>query len=622
MRKSRSIFLAGLISTVLLSTTLYRSIIEESFRESYLKTLGDFSRTSEKLFLTAQKKEGSDELIRLYHQARKNYKSIEFLADYLDHEFCVSYLNGAPLIKLEKNAPVPTPIYPVGLQKLEELVYEHHVNTDSLIIIAKRLSSDTKKFHSYQKSIPMEDRHAFEAIKAGLVRVFTLDFTGFDSPVSDSALVEAFYSFRGISRLYHKYEPSLRKKNEQLYNETTQLFEQGLSSLKSEKSFDDFDRLQFLRTIINPLSVNIEKSRSELGIESWSEVYRYPRPINEGSDLLFDRDYLDPYSFASLSRQEDNEKVLELGKALFFDPILSSNNERSCASCHNPRMAFSDGKRKSTSFDKKGTTPRNSPGLINSVYAEKYFHDLRAEDLPTQIENVLFSQKEFASNWKELEKRLYSEDEFPKKFSEAFPMFGDQAINKHTVTSALSSYLISLSGNNSPFDLYARGESDELDPEAIKGFNLFMGKAGCGTCHFAPTFSGLVPPYYYESESEVLGVPSGPEQGATLDTDPGRFGGQINDRIFFFKHSFKTPTVRNIGLTAPYMHNGVYDSLEQVMVFYNEGGGLGLGLDVPFQTLPPDSLHLDEMEIQQIISFMNSLEDLSSADVETEVIGY
>lgn len=179
------------------------------------------------------------------------------------------------------------------------------------------------------------------------------------------------------------------------------------------------------------------------------------------------------------------------------------------------------------------------------------------------------------------------------------------------MSSALAAYVKSLSSFNSPFDKYVRGEVDTIDIAVYEGFNLFMGKAVCGTCHFAPTFNGTVPPLYKESESEVLAVPVGHDTlNPVLDPDLGRYvNGRPTEKADFFKHSFKTPTIRNIALTAPYMHNGGYKTLEEVMDFYNRGGGVGMGLEVENQTLPFDSLALNKNEIHSIISFMQALTD-------------
>ncbi len=587
----------------------------------YHSGLNELQTKAEYFHHSVTKGGSQQELIKAFHSCKKAYKRVEFLTDYLDHEFCNRYLNGAPLLKLEKNSPVPTSLEPEGLQRLEELVYENPPNIGEIKKLSGSFVSSTKKFYKVQTNLTIQDRQAFDAMRYGIYRIFTLDLSGFDCPSSDSAVSNALYSFGSIAAMYQEYEDELRQKNEKLFDETTDRFSEAKAYLQSNQDFEEFNRLYFLREFLNPLCNAVLKSRESLGIEKWSEVFAFDRSVSETEGLLFGSEFLNPYFFSKFPEEEDSEIVQALGKELFFDPNLSSNGQRSCASCHNPKLAFSDGKRKSISFDQKSTTPRNSPGLINAIYAEKYFLDLRSEDLESQIENVLFSSKEFAHDWKTLEESLLSKG-YDQRFTQAFPQHKERPINKYTVASALTSYLISLQGLDSEFDQYARGETQEIDPEVEKGFNLFMGKAACATCHFPPTFSGLVPPYYYETESEVLGVPSEAAEPFELDKDLGRYDGRLEDRIDFFKHSFKTPTVRNIQHTAPYMHNGVYDSLEQVVDFYNRGGGMGLGLDVPFQTLPGDSLELNSKEINQLIAFMNALEDLSSADTLMEIKGY
>ncbi len=156
----------------------------------------------------------------------------------------------------------------------------------------------------------------------------------------------------------------------------------------------------------------------------------------------------------------------------------------------------------------------------------------------------------------------------------------------------------------------------EISEDAKKGFNLFMGKANCATCHFAPHFSGLVPPFFNENESEVLGVTKKPIKISPpeIDSDLGRVKSNVKkENSWIYENSFKTMTVRNIALTKPYFHNGAFNTLEEVLDFYNEGGAEGLGLKINNQTLPADKLNLTNEEIKQIIAFLNSLTDVSKS---------
>ena len=152
-----------------------------------------------------------------------------------------------------------------------------------------------------------------------------------------------------------------------------------------------------------------------------------------------------------------------------------------------------------------------------------------------------------------------------------------------------------------------------------------MGKAACGTCHFAPAFNGTVPPYYQDSESEVLGILYEYDTlKPVLDQDIGRLGnGLPGEEAEHFIRSFKTVTVRNAALTGPYMHNGSINTLEEVVDFYNRGGGEGMGLSVPHQTLPPDPLNLTAQEQADIVAFMEALTDIDKfADVPVQFPGF
>jgi cytochrome c peroxidase len=160
---------------------------------------------------------------------------------------------------------------------------------------------------------------------------------------------------------------------------------------------------------------------------------------------------------------------------------------------------------------------------------------------------------------------------------------------------------------DSRFDQYMRGDKRKMNAAEKNGFNLFAGKAKCATCHYIPLFNGLAPPVFTETESEVLGVPKTTDKNpAELDDDLGKY---LFTRSVIHKYSFKTPTLRNIELTAPYMHNGVYRTLEEVIEFYDKGGGKGLHIAPVNQTLPFDKLALGKKEKADLIAFMKTLTD-------------
>jgi len=190
-------------------------------------------------------------------------------------------------------------------------------------------------------------------------------------------------------------------------------------------------------------------------------------------------------------------------------------------------------------------------------------------------------------------------------FHEAFKNTEDTTVTYYALLKAISEYERKLVSLNSRFDKYIRGDNTQLSKEEIKGYTVFAGKALCGSCHFFPLFNGLTPPFYGDNEFEVIGVPKN-KLNKELDADSGRY--HISKNTIHLA-SFKTPGIRNIELTAPYMHNGIYTTLEEVIDFYKKGGGAGLGIEVHNQTLPFDSLQLNVIEITNLKKFLVSLTD-------------
>ncbi len=156
-----------------------------------------------------------------------------------------------------------------------------------------------------------------------------------------------------------------------------------------------------------------------------------------------------------------------------------------------------------------------------------------------------------------------------------------------------------------------KGETAVNNPQITNGFNIFTGKGKCATCHFIPTFAGNVPPLYTDTETEVLAVPAiNNIEQARLDSDLGRFAnGRPKEKTAYNRNAFKTPSLRNVALTAPYMHNGVFTTLEEVVDFYNIGGGHAWGIAPENTTLAADSLQLSPTEVEDLILFMKALTD-------------
>lgn len=548
-------------------------------------------------------------------EARKAYKRAEYLMAYMDAEAVKMYINGAPLPTIDRTQPGILVLEPEGFQILDELVFSESPKeeSESIQTFTKKLESELSETIRYVKINRLQHRMIFEAAREEIIRVFTLGLTGFDTPGgSAQAVEEAHTSLASIYAALEGYLIGAKSTNPELSTDLDELFQEALDYLAKHPDFETFDRTYFLRSYINPLFDQVYQLQRALSIETIEETAPFTPKYDHRANSFFKSDFFNKEVYASVSKKHmTNQKRIELGRLLFFDPILSSNNERSCASCHNPDKAFTDGMDKSLAMGGVSKIKRNAPTVINSIFAEKFFYDLREEVLERQIKHVVLDHREFNTDFFKILEKLEKSEEYQQLFKEAYADQPQYAFSKWSFTNAISIYLSSLTSFNSPFDQYVRGETAEIDPAVARGFNIFMGKGACGTCHFAPTFNGLVPPYFKESESEVLGVPATKDTlNPPIDPDLGRIvSGIPHDEAYFYQFSFKTPTVRNVALTGPYMHNGVYDSLEEVMDFYNRGGGAGMGIDIPHQTLPFDNLSLEKGEINDVIAFMESLTD-------------
>lgn len=548
------------------------------------------------------------EILEAFYALRSAYKKTEYLIEYIDPEFTAKNINGANLPKLDNNPLNLEPISPKGMQVIEEYICSGEAISKKveIITLCKALLSDINYFKSYSKDIYFSDRMIFEAIRNETIRIMTLGITGFDSPVCKNSLREAAESLSSLQQAIGEYRAAQTRQDNNIEQLSIKL-NMAILYIKKNNDFNSFNRLFFIKEFGNPIYKLALQAHKSLQIETVTESSPFIPAVNYNADNLFSPAFLNANFYSNAKVTYTSNEIVELGKLLFFDPILSSNNQRACASCHQPEKAFTDGLPKSQALDFEGSVTRNAPTLLNVVFQTSLFHDSRATSLENQIDHVIFNRKEFKTNYETIIARLKSSEEYTRLFNKAFPKHPGNVVDGYTLNKALGDYLRTLITFNSPFDKYIRGESLSIPLSVVNGFNLFMGKAQCATCHFAPVFNGTVPPGYTDTETEVIGVPLSSDTSVkVIDPDLGKYllrGAEIN------KNAFKTPTLRNIALTSPYMHNGVYKTLKEVVEFYNRGGGIGSGLKVDNQTLPSDPLGLSEKEMNDLINFMESLTD-------------
>jgi cytochrome c peroxidase len=541
----------------------------------------------------------------LFNTAALHMKSAEWLAEYTDPEFMTMRINGAPLPKQDPQETRVKVLSPKGFQALEEQLFADEPAWAKADTLAQMLTADWIQWQGYLKQASFTQRMAFEAARLEVIRVMALGITGFDAPVQDNGIVKSAQAMQPVFRWAQAAAEENKKLDKAIYLEIKRLNKLNSNFFKNT-DFETFDRLEYIKQVLNPLFAQLAKLQSVTGVEFRDETESLPTRFNHRSTSLFGVDLFHVDAFTKISPDRLTPNKVALGKQLFFSDDLSGHRGMNCGTCHQPEKAFTDGLPKSLALDGQSTVKRNAPTLLNGVLATAFFLDLRAAKPEDQIDHVITSPHEFNTNYAAIQQRMQANG-LDKAFYEAFPERSGAPIDRYMVNEALTAYFTTLVDFNSPVDAYINQQTTALDPAAKRGFNLFMGKAACGTCHFAPTFSGLVPPQFDDTEAEVLGVPTQPQAPHELDPDWGRGGGLLKFQSEIYRHAFKTVTVRNIAHTAPYFHNGAYNTLEEVVDFYNNGGGVGLGLDVPNQTLPADSLHLSDQEQKDLIAFMQAL---------------
>lgn len=533
---------------------------------------------------------------KVFERVRHNFKVAESYATYLNPE--VGHRANGPALPvfLDDSERV---IAPIGLQKIEETIYEGDLDANFVneVSITKGLFNNLL---SYLQTKQITPQRFFISTHEQLLRIISFSITGFDTPISQLGLKEAIVSLNSLRTAYEKsLQHDISKKNGALDKSFLETIDSAITFLNTNTDFDTFDRYTFVRDYMNPITKNWVEIRKVMGI--WDPVDN--KVFNFNAPTFFENNSFNSDYFMPSTNRKATEAQLKLGERLFFEPKLSKAGNMACATCHVPNKAYADGL--VANLDNQGNLlKRNTPTLINAVYQKALFWDGRSATLDDQIASVFANEVEFNTSVHEFSDEILQDSTYFELFKEAY---GSVPKRNREVVKSISSYISKLNGFNSKFDKNIRSEANSFTEDEKLGFNLFAGKALCATCHFIPLTNGSVPPFFNETEKEVIGVPETADN-KQLDDDTGfywRWKQPIHHGMF------KTPTVRNVELTSPYMHNGVYKTLEEVVDFYNKGGGAGLGFDLEHQTLPFDNLNLTKYEQSALVSFMKTLTDVN-----------
>lgn len=329
---------------------------------------------------------------------------------------------------------------------------------------------------------------------------------------------------------------------------------------------------------------------NEDGISTYEPYIPTPAPLNIPE--LFADNIINPVI------PFDNPQTVEgiaLGRKLFFDPILSGDNSQSCADCHAPENAFSDSDRFSEGID-GNLGPRNSMPLFNLAwnYDEKFFWDGRTFSLEKQALEPVINPIEMHGNWITNAQKLKNHSEYPELFNQAF---GTTEIDSTLVTKAIAQFQRTLISANSRFDQYLLGTL-ELTPQELNGFNVFMDetKGDCFHCH-----GNANNPLWTDNDFHNNGL-----DATFTDIGLGKHTGNPADN-----GKFRTPSLRNLKFTAPYMHDGRFRSLDEVINHYSEGLQNSPTIDPLMKSVFDGGVQLSDSDKADLKAFLLSLTDES-----------
>ncbi len=447
--------------------------------------------------------------------------------------------------------------------------------------------------------------HFFLCNRLYLLNLAAIYTTGFECPDTAQIIPELRILLSETAQNYTAFNESFPATP--LSEAYLALYHKAVVFAQSQPSdYSRFDHFTFIKDYVNPLYALNQQFIAGYNVVTRSLV---DYSINKAATSIFSKNIYNGQNPKGIFlRVKDSTALADmerLGKLLFYDPILSGNNMRSCVSCHKPDQYFTDtASAASFAYNHRDFLPRNSPSLLNAEFNHLIMLDGKHFSLQHQTQEVVTNPAEMGSDATDLLKKVLSCKEYSRSFKKLLQYTPQEPeITFEHLASVLTYYYSRFSRHDAAFDEAVNG-SKYLNASAREGFNIFMSKAQCGTCHFVPQFNGVKPPFV-GSEFEVLGVPEDAGYIA-LSKDSGRYS--VNPATETL-HAFRTGSLRNAAHTAPYMHNGVFKTLNEVIDFYDAGGGVGHGLSVPNQTLSADSLKLTVREKSNLIAFIRSLDE-------------
>lgn len=401
VKSSRNITVLLLILIIIICTANFEPAdisIKEKTDKYFLTEIRSTTEKLVSLKSSCQKKVSLKTLRQQFMASRYAYKKLAVLSEYFNI-YETKFLNGPALKRVEDDTP-ETIIPPQGFQAIEEILFSSptpgfHVQAgkliDEMLVILNRMKSEPDRIYKFKDDL------VWDAIRSAIIRLISLGITGFDSPIAQNSLPEARSSIIGIKKMVTLFKNNVDARQSKTMSILVGLLDRADTYLQIHNNFAGFDRLTFISSYLNP----IYKQLSKIRIEAKVPVPDGLSPVNYTAESIFQEDFFNINFFSPGSEYWKTDTRIELGKKLFSDPILSGAKDRSCASCHLPEKAFTDGRAVPYALDNKTNLIRNTPTLWNSALQTRQFFDNRSDILENQLKQVVHDTSEMRGSLKE-----------------------------------------------------------------------------------------------------------------------------------------------------------------------------------------------------------------------------
>ncbi|MEO7996995.1 MAG: cytochrome-c peroxidase, partial [Gemmatimonadaceae bacterium] len=380
----------------------------------------------------------ANDLRHAFAQARTQYKHMEGAVEFYAPALAAS-LNSRRQEVDDDDAPPPSTLAPGGFPALEGMVWPA-LNRDSVPrahVMVDGMRRVVGRIRALASALAPTDAQVIELARLEMTRIATLGIAGFDAPVTHASMTEAADALDGLRQLFANAGPARWPEHRTEQRAIDSTLNRAASMLRAHPDFDSFDRLLYITSYAEPAALTVDALRKT----KKTTAIRIPRGWRSDVASVFGAGAFDPRAYAAATAPSSTPALVALGERLFSDPALSGNGKRSCASCHVPSHAFTDGLSRAVRIDGHGLVARHTPTLLNAALASAQFADERSVTIEEQIVRVLESEAEMGSSIDKATAAIAQRHDYVAEFSGVFGGDADGAVTESRMRFAIAAFV-------------------------------------------------------------------------------------------------------------------------------------------------------------------------------------